>query len=203
MRVNQLFEQDDPVFSEYKVRLRKIATECSLFLSESRNFPVFKVLASSYDDIQKVKVRKHRQKTKFSQTFNEAFENQIRDLRQRAVFTNSQIIEADEKDLFYVFPKNGYKFMYCTEVTHSTNDYQQVFDSLFEQFDDDKAEQMIHDLLKFTYTHENLYEGLEKQVEVIFYNVPYYYAARVNSFNYENLLTDLTEVSDTSTDVRP
>lgn len=193
MRVDQLFVSPD--LSEYKQVLRKLAKDCSSFLRESQSFPVFKVLSSSYDDIQKIKVRKHRQQqTKFSQTFNEAFEHEVRDLRQRAVFTNSQIIEAtDDKDLYYVFPKNGYKFMYCTEVTHSTNDYQQVFDSLFEQFENDKAEQMIHDLLKFTYVRKNLAEGLEKQVEIIFYNVPYYYAARVDAFDYGELLTDIIE----------
>ncbi len=86
--------------------------------------------------------------------------------------------------------------MYCTEVTHSTKDYQQVFDSLFEQFESEKAEQLIHDLLKFTYTRENLIEGIERQVEIIFYNVPYYYAARVNTFEYDDLLTDLTQLGD-------
>ncbi len=200
MRINQLFEQNDPVISEYKQFLRKLAKECSSFLCESQSNPVFKILPSSYNDLQKVKVRKNRgDKTKFSQTFNEAFDDEIRDLRQRAVFTNSQIIEVTEdSDLFFVFPTNGYKFMYSKEVTHSTNDYQQVFDSLFEQFDDEKAEQMIHDLLKFTYIRENLFEGIEKQAEIIFYNIPYYYSARANVFKYQDLLTDITEISDNS-----
>ena len=202
MRVDQLFE-DEPILSEYNQILRKIANECTSFLVESQSFPVFKVLPSSYDNIQKVKVRKHRQETtKFSQTFNDAFEPEVRNLRQRAVFTNSQISNdrvqesTTDLDIFYVLPKNGFKFMYCTEVTHSTNDYQQVFDSLFEQFDDEKAEQMVQDLLKFTYARENLVEGLEKQVEIIFYNIPYYYAARVNAFDYNDLLTDIAGLSD-------
>jgi len=197
MRVNQLFE-DNPVLSEDTPILRKIAKECSSFINDSQSFPVFKILPSSYNNIQKVKVRKHRhEETKFSQVFNDAFEPEVRDLRQRAVFTNSQIQEAtNNMDIFYVLPKDGFKFMYCTEVTHSTNDYRQVFDSLFEQFEDEKAVQMIHDLLKFTYIRENLVEGLEKQVEVIFYNIPYYYAARVDAFNYSDLLTDIAELRD-------
>ncbi|KKL91898.1 hypothetical protein LCGC14_1890120 [marine sediment metagenome] len=196
MRINQIFEQADSIFAEHRHILSKVAKECAIFFCESQKLPVFKVLPSTYGDIQKVKVRKQSQKTKFSQTFNEAFESEARDLRQRAIFTNSQIVEYTDGDLFYVFPKNGYKFMYCTEVTHSTNDYQQVFDSLFEQFDDDKAEQMIHDLLKFTYTQENLFEGIQKEVEVIFYNIPYYYAARVNTFEYNDLLTDIERLGD-------
>jgi len=196
MRINQIFESDDPALAEHKQVLRKIADECSAFLHESCNLPVFKVLPTSYNSIQKVKVRKASQTNRFSQTFNEAFDDEIRDLRQRAIFTNSKIVETDDMDLFYVFPKDGYKFMYCTEVTHSTTDYQQVFDSLFEQFEDDKAEQMIHDLLKFTYIKENLSEGIEKDAEIIFYNVPYYYAARVDVFEYDELLTDIADLGD-------
>jgi len=195
MRVNQLFTS--PALSEQEGILRKIAKEWSSFLRESQGLPLFKVLPAAYSDIQKVKVRKHRTKTKFSETFNEAFDDEIRDLRQRAVFANSKIMEVTENDdLFFVFPRDGYKFMYCPEVTHSTNDYQQVFDSLFEQFEDEKAEQLIHDLLKFTYTKENLYEGLVKEVEIIFYNIPYYYSARVDAFNYPDLLSNISQLSD-------
>lgn len=194
MRINQIFEQE--AFTEYNQILRKIAKECSSFLCDSQNLPVYKSLPDTYDNIQKIKVRKHRQTTKFSQTFNEAFEDDVRDLRQRAVFTNSKNTDLTEgADLFYVFPKNGFKFMYCTEVTQSDSDYQQVFDSLFEQFDDDKAEQMIHDLLKFTYVRENLVEGIKKEVEVLFYNIPYYYAARADVFEYEELLEDMVNLN--------
>lgn len=195
MRINQLFS--DPAFSEQEAILRKVAEECSTFLREAQGLPLFKVLPSTYSDIQKVKVRKHRTKNKFSETFNEAFDDEIRDLRQRAVFVNSKIVDVKENDdLFYVFPRDGYKFMYCPEVTHSTLDYQQVFDSLFEQFEDDKAEQLIHDLLKFAYTRENLYEGLTKEVEIIFYNIPYYYSARVDNYDYPDLLSSLRDLSD-------
>ena len=195
MRINQIFETD----LKYANLLETIAGECSTFLRDSFGLPVFKALPSQYKDIQKVKVRKHRlKKTEFGQTFNEAFEDQFVDLRERAVFTNSQIFESNsERDLFYVFPKNGYKFMYCTEVTHSTNDYKLIYETLFNQFEHEKAEQLIRDLLQFNYTHENLYEGIEKQVEVIFYNVPYYYAARVDVFEYNDLLTNIAEISDT------
>lgn len=196
MRINQLFT-DDSVISEQHPFLRKIAKDCSTFLRESRGLPLFKILPAIYEDLQKVKVRKHRTTTKFSETFNDAFEEEVRDLSQRAVFTNSKIMEVTESDdLFYVFPKDGHKFMYCPEVNHSTNDYQQVFDSIFEQFADEKAQQLIHDVLKFSYTHENLYEGLIKEAEIIFYNIPYYYSARVDAFDYPTLLTNVTDLCD-------
>ena len=169
MRINQILESDDPTYVAYNQSLKTIKRECSTFLHESQDLPVFRTLPSSYEDIQKVKVRQHHNKSRFVQTFNEAFEDQVQNLRQRAVFAvaSPDKYEAkDEKDIFYVFPKNGYKFLYCTEVTHSNNDYQQVFDSLFEQFDD-RAEQIIHDLLKFAYVDQNLFEGIKKQAEII------------------------------------
>lgn len=197
MRINQIFHESDSQYPEYQSLLRTIGKECKTFLNEAHDLPVFKALPTTYDNLQKVKVRKHRNgRTAFSRTFNEAFEDQVRDLRQRAVFTNSFDYSEPDKSLFYIFPKDGYKFMYCTEVTHSTQDYQQVFDSLFEQFQHERAEQLIRDVLKFAYIQENLHEGIEKEVEIIFYNVPYYYAARTDVFEYDELLTNISKLCD-------
>lgn len=171
----------------------RIAVDCQSFIRESCGLPVFKFLPSSYFDLQKVKVRKHKTSSKFAETFNEAFEHDVKDLRQRAVFTESaRPVSIEGKDLFYVFPRDGYKYMYCTEVKHSADDYKQVFDSLFEQFEEEKAEQLIHDLLKFSYTRNNLHEGIKEQAEIIFYNIPYYYVARVSATKYDDLLTQIT-----------
>lgn len=172
--------------------LGRIAADCQTFIHESQGLPVFKFLPNTYADVQKVKVRKHKTSSKFVETFNEAFQD-VKDLRQRAVFTEStQSAAIEGKDLFYVLPRDGYKFMYCTEVKHSQADYQQVFESIFQQFEGEKAEQLIHDLLKFSYVRENLHEGIKEQAEIIFYNVPYYYAARVSVTDYADLLTQVT-----------
>lgn len=189
MKFEQIFETDsiDPI-------LARISVECKTFLRDSGDRPVFKTLPETYEDLRKVKVRKHKHKNKFSETFNEAFEHQVRDLRQRAVFANSLEYSEEGKDLFYIFPKDGYKFMYSSEVKHSSRDYQQVFDSLFEQFDEEKAELLIHDLLKFTYSSSNLIEGIDSEAEIIFYNIPYYYAARVTAFDYHDLLSEIKQV---------
>ena len=179
-------EQDGPLY--------RVAMECQTFIRESCGLPVFKFLPETYADLQKVKVRKHKTSSKFADTFNEAFEREAKDLRQRAVFTESaRPTQVDGKDLFYVLPRDGYKYMYCTEVKHSVDDYKQVFDSLFEQFEEKKAEQLIHDLLKFSYVRDNLHEGIKEEAEIIFYNIPYYYAARVSTTKYEDLLTQLTQ----------
>ena len=84
--------------------------------------------------------------------------------------------------------------MYCAEVTHSTSDYKTVFESIFENVD--APEEVIHDLLKFSYARENLFEGIQSRAELIFYNIPYYYAIKSEFCDYEDLLTDIAEMED-------
>jgi hypothetical protein len=195
MRISHILSNNE-VSIERNGAIYRIAKECQTFLREACGLPIFKFLPTTYSDIQRVKVRKHKTSSKFVETFNEAFD--VKDLRQRAVFTESvKPTHLIDKDLFYVFPRDGFKYMYCTEVKHSTDDYKQVFDSLFEQFEESKAEQLIHDLLKFSYARTNLHEGIKEEAEIIFYNVPYYFAARVSVFeNYTDLLTQLQPVKD-------
>lgn len=173
--------------------LRVIAQQCSSFINESHGHPVFKMLSSEYSDVQRVKARKKNTKTDFTETFNEAFSSHVNGLCQRAVYTYGEstverVCEGD--DPFYVFPIDGYKYLYSTEVESSSADYRQVFDMMFEQFGPEKGREVIADLIKFSYTSTNLVEGIENGAEIIFYNIPYYYAVRVSSApDYDNLLT--------------
>jgi len=194
MRINQIFADGDD--SGIRLLLRSISSDCSEFITEASGLPLFKALPVTYEDFRKVKVRKAKRSSKFSKTFNEAFDDEMKNLRERSVFANGQKPEPDtDKDVFYVFPKNGYRYMYCTEVQHSTADYKQVFDSIFENAD--QPEQIIHDLLKFSYVRENLNEGIDSNAEIIFYNIPYYYSVRTTLYeSYNNLLTDITEIED-------
>ena len=71
------------------------------------------------------------------------------------------------------------------------DDYKQVFETIVEQCGDESLD-MVTDLLKFTYTHENLAEGLQNGCEVIIYNIPFYYALRASLVEeYDDLLTSL------------
>lgn len=158
-----------------------IRTECSQFLEESGEIPLHKILPTTYNDIQKVKARFKKKTDEVSNYFNKAFETETSNLRQRAIFayTTPPTITED-LDLFYVFPINQYKFLYSPEVTNSNSNYKQVIDTLFETFSDvNEATEIITDLLKYTYSAQNLYEGLSSSAEIIFYGIPYYYAVRV------------------------
>lgn len=197
MRVDDLIRSND-TYEELQI----LHNRCPQFLEEADDQPLMKNLPVKYGDFHKVKVRKRKhQDDDFVETFNEAFEDELRDLRERAVFANGPIsfdpAENDELEPFYIFPIDGYRFMYSKEVENSSQDYKTVFDSIFEEFGADKGNEVITDLLKFTYTATNLKEGIESGSEVILYNIPYFYAIRASTVDdYTQLLTSLKEIED-------
>ena len=167
---------------------------CRQFINESGGFPLFKNLSSEYNDVHRVKVRRQKKKNKITQTFNEAFNNKFTDLRQRALFAYASphnVPLAENQEVFYVFPIDGFRFMYNTQVADSNEEYKQAFDTMFEQFDSqEQASKIMSDLLQYTYTSDNLIEGLKQGVEIIMYNLPFYYAIRKTTANtYKDLLT--------------
>ena len=169
-----------------------ILAECSGFLNESGGLAVLKNLPARYDDFHKVKVRQRKRKDEFTRTFNEAFED-IPNLRQRSVTANGEVsffAESGEKEPFYIFPIDGYKYKYSLEVTNSEEDYQEAFDVILELFDD---KEVFEHLLKYTYTSENLINGIAHGSEIIFYNIPYFYAIRQSAYDgrYFRLLEDI------------
>lgn len=174
---------------------REISTlksKCTQYLHESAGLPLYKLLPNAYNDFHRVKVRQKRADDQVSEAFNRAFGAQFHNLRQRAIFTTgTEPVVTEDTEPFYVFPINGYKYLYSKEVTNSNNDYQQVIDSLFEQFEDNnKAIEIVTDVLKYTYVRDNLVEGIVSDSEVIFYGIPYYYAVRVAAVPpYGKLLT--------------
>lgn len=175
--------------------LHPILVECSTFLEMSGGLPLLKNLPCHYEDFRKVKMRMRKKKAKddFAKTFNEAFD-EIPHLRQRAMFANgpsSFLAESGEREPFYVFPTNGFKFMYSLEVTNSSTDYMKAFDTILEQFHGDNK--LMEQVLKYTYTQEHLVEGIEHGSEIILYNMPYCYAIRKSVGEYDDLLLTLQE----------
>lgn len=189
MRIDDLYQTHG-----YTREIHTLHTNCTQFLQESRGQPLFKNLACSYGDFDKVKVRKRKEQNEFTETFNEAFEKQHPGLRQRAIFANGvasfhpMFVEGLEP--FYVFPVNGYKFMYSREVENSGQEYKQVFDTLFEQFGEQRGNEVITDLLRFTYTSNNLHEGISSGSELIIYGIPCFYVVRTTvTEDYSELLS--------------
>lgn len=159
-----------------------LETECSTFIKLSAGLPVYRPLPTSYNDFQKVKVRFQRKHDVVAEAFNKAFDH-YHNFRQRTIFAYGQMPVCEGNvEPFYVFPINGFKFLYSKEVKNSNADYQQVLNTLFERFEDSgKAVEIVTDILKYTYVRENLVEGIVSDSEVLFYGIPFYYAIRVSS----------------------
>ena len=177
----------DMLSAEHEINI--IIEQCSQFIEESNRTPIFRALPVEYNNIHKVKVRKKNIRN-LDYIFNEAFDEHHPHMRQRAIFTYPQLTECvSGTEPFFVFPIDGFKFMYSSEVMNSSEDYNQVLKSVVESLGTVGSE-VITDMLKFNYTHENLTEGIASGAEIVIYNTPHYYAVRVNEEN-TTLLTDM------------
>lgn len=186
MLVNDLLQSK---FQDARPFTDLISTQCCEFIRESGGEPIYKLLPDSYNDFQKVKVRQHKRLEEVDQAFNQAFQSYA-NLRQRTVFANG-IMEQSHGDLqpFYIFPINGYKYLYNKEIRDSHTEYKHTLNTLLEQLDNTDAVEMITDLLKYTYTNVQLAEAIRCRSEIMFYNIPYFYAAKVNMYESYQILT--------------
>lgn len=166
-----------------------LKVDCSVFLRESKGLPMYRSLPSSYEDFHRVKVRLQKRKDGVSDVFERAFGQDFNNLRQRAIFASStKPVVEDNTEPFYVFPTNGYRFLYSKEVTNSNHDYRNVIDKLVSELGNlNEATDIVTDLLKYTYSTSMLNEGISSGAEIIFYSIPYYYAVRASTYNYDDL----------------
>ena len=187
MHINDILTYTKGPTSKKTIRpFGAVAEECSAYLRESAGRPLYRsfVTHSSplIDNLYKVKVRhKKTIEPTLTELYSDAF---VPKLRERAVFTYGapRKLELNEQQ-YYVFPKNGYRYLYSKEVTDSNDDYKQVLDALIETVEYDRAYEIIADMLKFTYSNTNLLEGIQENAEILFYNIPYFYAIPTRPFS--------------------
>jgi hypothetical protein len=185
---------DDLLLSDNEFSAIDVIKEnCSQFIYQSNGVPLLKNLPRTYNDFHKVKVRK-RKGDKINTPFNEAFD--YHHLRQRAIFANglSSLEESDQNDIaFYIFPIDGYRFLYHKNVQNSNTEYQKSFDTILESLGDNKGASVIADMLQFSYVDNmDLSEGIESGAEIIIYNIPYFYSIKELSLNnYESFYSTL------------
>jgi len=186
MRVSDIFTRSNQIPKLDTQLLR----ECTQFICESGDHPLIKNLPIGYNDLHKVKVRFRKQQDAFDSTFNKAFEGNIPNLVQRAIFAygskDPTLLEGSEP--FYIFPKNGYHYFYSQDVKSSNKEYQAAFAIFLEKVGDDAAD-IFSELLKYNYVSENLNEGISSGKEIILYRIPYFYAVRASILEYDHLLT--------------
>lgn len=162
-----------------------LRSNCSQFIQESAGLPLYRNLPSTYAAVQRVKVRAKKRPSVVGEALNRAFEDSYQNISQRAIFAHPSFLAEQDYDSepYYVFPINGYKFIYSKEVSESTSGYQEVMSTLIEQLKDEQtANDLVSDLLKFTYTSRNLSEGINSGCEIILYGIPYYYAVRCSAY---------------------
>ena len=173
--------------------LPTIEKECSEFLSASKGFPLLKNLPVDNHGFRKVKVRKKKKKqNELLNAFNETF-NSHADLMERSVFSHSILsfdpANSDGLEPFYIFPIDGYKFMYAYNVSNTTEAYRETLSTLVENYGE-KGIKTFKEVLRYQYSFDNLVEALTSNSEIIIYDIPYYYALRCSLVeNYENFIT--------------
>lgn len=193
MYVEELFTKNHDHDVDHMIST--IKKECSQFITESRSNPLFKNLPISYNDFHKVKVRFKKKHDSLTDIYNNAFQGVHLLLRERSIFSNGElsfIIESGDREPFYIFPSNGYQYLYNPEV-ESSKEHNITFNKLIHLFNDEKkALDTVSELLHFTYKSNNLHEGISSGAEILFFDIPNYYAIRQSRFtSYSEILTFL------------
>lgn len=175
MRLHDILHDED---------INPILEECGEFLSESHGLSLLKNLSTKYLDLHKVKVRQRKDNHKYTQIFNETL-GDIPKLRQRSVYVNGeQSFKHDsniEFEPFYIFPIDGYRYIYNEQVIDSSNSFLKNI-----------PENVIPEVLKFTYISEKLVTGINSGAEIMIYNIPYFYAIRCTSVdNYQDIIHNM------------
>lgn len=168
-----------------------IIRECSDFLKASEGKPLRKLLRNNGPDTRKVKVRKKKQVSEVGTIFNEVFSSPA-DIRQRCIFANGDSLSRVESyDSFFIFPINGFKYMFCPNVIDSDVEYTARLKELQETTPED-AVMLLKEVMQFEYVHnQNLLEAITRGDEIIIYGIPYYYAIRESTVKSYSTLFSL------------
>lgn len=170
-----------------------ISNQCSLFLREAKTLPLYKNIQSD-QDFCRIKVRQQRKSGMLNDAFNYAFSHKYTNIRQRAVLCTT-IVEQMSNSHYYIFPVNGFKFLYNKNIADSVSCYEESIATIFEQISNSSsALSIISDLLKTSYTSYNLQEGQRAGSEIVLYNLPIFYAIKCSAHpSYPELHKILTQ----------
>lgn len=157
-----------------------IKTECSDFIRDSCGIPMYKMLPSNKDAFIKVKARHKKPKNlPLADAFNSAFADVYPNIYYRSIFCNTN--EDDNLPLYekyYVFPINGFKFLYCNSVKNKTHAYKSAMLGVLDIMVENEAISLLSTVLADDYVDKDLHLALEKETEIIIYNIPYFYAIK-------------------------
>lgn len=149
-------------------------SSCTDFLKQSNGQPLIKEL-QNVRSFRKLKAR-HRNKS-FSSLLNDAFNSSI---GTRCITTASTVDELTDHH-YYVFPINGFKFLYDPTGTPVTS-YQSLTKTV--------QTELVEELMRLNIEGSDLTQALSIGTEVVLYDIPYCYAVNVKTVSdYNNLLS--------------
>lgn len=162
-----------------------INKECSNFLNLSKGNYLIKYLKSEGEGLRKVKVRRKKWNSEFVEVFNSAFP-EYNEILQRSIITSHEPNISDG-EAFYIFPIDGFKFLYNPNVKDIVKTYKEIFLKLKLIFSDESST-FMNDILKNGYMSDKLDYAINENSQIIIYNIPYYYALR------KSLVDDYTKI---------
>ena len=155
--------------------LPTLLNECSDFLIQSDGLPLTKNLPKTYAGFQKIKVRKKKLINKqYAQSFNETF-NSYNDILQRSVFANTNEYCSPDREPFYIFPTNDFKFMYNPHVDNTQIHYEKSFKTITSWLNESDGKKVFSDVIKTHFISNDLVNGISSKSEIIIYGINYYY----------------------------
>ena len=168
-----------------------IRAECGEYLRLSEGLPLFKTLPSSYGAFKRVKVRFQKAKDPTSAVFEAAFGHNKPGFRERVVITYPTPQEVLEThDLYYIFPVDGFRYMFSPMVRDSNVDIGGVVNTLIERLDFTEGSSLAADLLQYSYQNTNLVEGLRSEAEILLFDLPNFLAVRVDIDPHYNIISN-------------
>lgn len=164
-----------------------IKTECSEFIRDSKGLPLYKMLPSNREPFIKVKARHRKSKNQpLATAFNNAFADVYPNIYYRSIFCNTNETNTNDLERYYIFPINGYKFLYCNSVKNTSEAYKAAMLGVLDIMVENEAISLLSTVLADDYVDDNLHVALEKECEVIIYNIPYFYAIKCSFFIEKN-----------------
>ena len=168
----------------------QIKIECSEFIKNKPDGFLCKPLHNNKSPIIKVKIRHKKIKEEYQEEFNNVFSSEYQKLLQRCLiaYTNNKNLTYlnESHELYYVFPINGYKFIYNPIIDYSLEQYNDLLDQLADM--GSSRRDIFYSTIKLSYKSGDLAEAFSKSSEIIFYNIPYYYAVKKSLFDLDSQL---------------
>lgn len=148
--------------------------------------------------MSRIKVRFHKRHDQFVEIFNNALlkKYNTNNIHQRCIFANGpdSFTPAPGTTPYYVFPIDGYKFLYSRGISDANEQLRETLETLSVAMENenDEVSRVMYDLLQYTYESTDLEQGIVEGCEIVVYNIPYYFAINAKHFPiYEQLITTL------------